>query len=74
MDKICYISLNQLDRCISLYCTNIGLCHWPISLASVKVGGLHPVQQPGVFWGRHFALPLVRVEPTQLEMTGLIKC
>ena len=30
-----------------------------------KVGGLRPVQQPGSYWNRSSALPLVVVEPTE---------
>ena len=32
----------------------------------VKVGVLRPVQQPGSYWDRSSALPLVGLEPTEV--------
>ena len=34
--------------------------------AKVKVGVLHPVQQPGSYWDRSSELPLVGLEPTEV--------
>ena len=33
-------------------------------MSKVKVGVLRPIQQPGSYWNRSTALPLVGVEPT----------
>ena len=37
-----------------------------LSLSRVKVGVLHPVQQPGPYWDRSPTLPLVGLEPTDV--------
>ena len=37
-----------------------------ISWSKVKVGVLRPVQQPGSYWDRSSALPLVGLEPTEV--------
>ena len=34
--------------------------------SKVKVGVLHPVQQPGSYWDRSSELPLVGLEPTEV--------
>ena len=34
--------------------------------SKVKVGVLRPVQQPGSYWDRSSALPLVGLEPTEM--------
>ena len=39
---------------------------WKCIWTKVKVGVLRPVQQPGSYWDRSSALPLVGLEPTEV--------
>ena len=42
------------------------LFKFAVDLDKVKVGVLHPVQQPGSYWDRSSELPLVGLEPTEV--------
>ena len=39
--------------------------------SKVKVGVLRPVKQPGSYWDRSSALPLVGLEPTEVSVYDL---
>ena len=58
---LCNNSVWGVDACMLTISPDLG----PAKLVKVKVGVLHPIQQPGPYWDRSSALSLVGVEPTQ---------
>ena len=53
-------------NCQGLEAGNVQFIQNLCDRSKVKVGVLHPVQQPGSYWDRSSELPLVGLEPTEV--------